>query len=126
MNSQLRVAVFNAGPDALAEMQRRLDGCECEPASFDADSQAIAASFREPPDILLVYGCDDPHDAVDLCHHIRSAQQLRNVPLLLVITRYQIYIAHELRKMERSHFIMTPVEEADLRRQYETLSGFAS
>ena len=107
-------------------MQRRLDGCECAPASFEADSQAIAASFREPPDILLVYGCDDPHEAVDLCHHIRSAQQLRNISLLLVITRYQISAAYELRKMKRSHFILTPIEEAHLRQYYETLRASAS
>jgi hypothetical protein len=121
MADELRVGVLNADPDQLSGLRERLSSLECAPASFDADAGAIECSTRAQPDVLLVYGTDDPDEAVELCRQVREAEGPQGTPLVLAITPYQMFAAHELKRIPKSHYVLAPVDAEMVRDRVEKL-----
>jgi CheY-like chemotaxis protein len=121
MAGELRVGVLNADPDQLDGLRERLSSLECASASFDADAGAIECSTRGQPDVLLVCGTDDPEKAVELCRQVREAEGEEGLPLLLAITAYQMFAAHDLKRIPNSHYVVAPVDEEAVRERVERL-----
>jgi len=74
MSDELRVAVLNADPNQLASLREQLSGPECAGASFDTNAGTVECTLSGQPDVLLVYGTDDPEKAVELCRQVREAE----------------------------------------------------
>ena len=50
-----------------------------------------------------------------VCEELRSASEISEAPILLVISRYQIAQAHAVKRMGNAGFIMTPFDEKQMR-----------
>jgi hypothetical protein len=121
MASELQVGVLNAGRDQLDGLRERLSGLRCAPASFDAAAGTIECPTDGQPDVLLVCGTGDPDEAVELCRQVREAEGEGGAPLLLAITAYQMFAAHDLKKIPNSHYVLAPVDEAMIRERVDRL-----
>ena len=121
MSSEVRVAVLNADPNQLASLREQLSGLECAGASFDANAGTVACTLSGQPDLLLVYGTDDPEKAVELCRQVREAEGEKGLPLLLAITAYQMFAAHDLKRIPNSHYVIAPVDEEMVRDRVDRL-----
>jgi len=121
MNSEVRVAVLNADPNQLASLREQLSGLECAGASFDAHAGTIEWSMEGQPDVLLVHGTDDPEKAVELRRQVREAEGEKGLPLLLAITAYQMFAAHDLKRIPNSHDVIAPVDEEMVRDRADRL-----
>ena len=121
MSNEVRVAVLNADLNQLASLREQLSGLECAGASFDANAGTIEWSMEGQPDVLLVHGTDDPEGAVELCRQVRETQGTEGLPLLLAITAYQMFAAHDLKRIPNSHYVVAPVDEEAVRERVERL-----
>jgi len=121
MEPPLCVGVLNADADRLAFVSERLGTCACVAVSFDAETGALTCSADDAPDVVLVCGSDNPEGAVELCRQVREAEGKGGVPLLLAVTAYQMFAAHDLKRIPNSHYVLTPLDEPMVRDRVEML-----
>jgi hypothetical protein len=78
-------------------------------------------------DAIIVFARKDREKrALDVCMHICEKQEMETVPLFIAGTRYQMSLAHEMRRLPRGDFIFTPIDEDVLLERMRTEEGVTS
>ena len=123
MADEIRVGILNADADQMAALREQLHSLVCMAVSFDAKAGVLECPSGVQPDVVLVYGAGDPEGAVELCRRVREAdgEGEEGVPLLLAVTAYQMFAAHDLKRIPNSHYVITPVDEARVRERVDML-----
>ena len=66
-------------------------------------------------DAIIVFARRDREaQALDVCKHTYQEKMMKGVPLLVAASRYQMSLAHEVRRLPRGNFIFTPIDEKSL------------
>ena len=90
---------------------------------FDWDSKPSGQSI----DAIIVFARKDREKrALDVCKHLCDNKEMEKVPLFIAGSRYQMPLAHEVRRLSRGDFIFTPINEDALLDRMRTEEGATS
>jgi len=98
-------------PEEAQALRARMASWNCIEVTTDRlDEREVRACS---PDAVAVSARKKEKQAVvRTCLEIRNRREFRNVPLLAVITRYQMHIGNEVRRIADSDFLIAPLDEA--------------
>ena len=73
----------------------------------------VEAKFSEGPfDAIIVFARKNREaQSLEACRRICEKEAAVGGPLLVAGTRYQMALAHEVRRLPRGHFVFTPIDE---------------
>lgn len=77
------------------------------------------------PGLIVVYAQDAEKKTLAICERLRGAPETSSTPILLVIGRYQIAQAHDVKGMGHAGFIMTPFEKKQICNRIEECFGIS-
>lgn len=81
----------------------------------------------ESIDAIIVFARKDREKrALDVCMHLCEKQEVEGVPLFIAGSRYQMSLAHEVRRLPRGDFIFTPIDEDALLDRIRAEEGVTS
>ena len=110
-------------PDGeLERLEEKLPGWDLSEADGDALPAKVAPREAKQTSAVLVYARKDEEAAVlEMCRRLRESPAFEQVPVLVGITIYQMPLGNDVKRLPRSNFIFTPIEEDDLRKRVEAL-----
>jgi hypothetical protein len=63
-------------------------------------------------DVIIVFARKDKEKhAIDVCTSLRDKNDLESIPLFIAANRYQMHLAHEVKRLPQVDFIFTPIEK---------------
>lgn len=123
----MTILLVDFAADRAGDLRNTQPWAEWEEAPSGWPRCEPAWTCRGPVDAVLVWaGKADNREAVLACMEIRDRIEMQGVPLLVVITRYQMDIGNEVRRIVDSDFLITPFEEQNLRRKLAGLCANGS
>ena len=78
-------------------------------------------SLPSRPELILVYVRKDVSETMNLCKQIREDREYEEVPILLVVDRYQIAHGSAVKTMGNAAFIIAPFDAKGLIEKIEAL-----
>ncbi len=111
-NNQNTVLLVNAEPKEVLQLRQdmpdRLWIEAPEGWPFANETDLAALSFQ----VIIVFARKGTEAlALAICKQICEKQLLNEVPLLVVGSRYQMALAHAIKRLPRGSFILTPIEK---------------
>jgi hypothetical protein len=119
-NNQSAALLVNV--DSTEVMQLRQDMPEWlwieapEDWPFKMETKPIAQSFEA---IIVFASHRTEAYALAICKHICEKQLLSELPLLVAGSRYQMALAHAVKRLSRGNFIFIPLKEDSLLKEIE-------
>jgi hypothetical protein len=78
---------------------------------FDGDLKPT----NHPIDAIIVFAHKEKEKrALDICSRIYEKQELKGVSLFIAGSRYQMDLAHEVKRLPRGDFLFTPIDKNEL------------
>lgn len=66
-------------------------------------------------DVIIVFARKDREKrAIDVCERICEKKDMESVPLFIAGNRYQMNLAHEVKRLPQVDFIFTPIDKDEL------------
>ncbi len=87
--------------------------CECV-LSKDGTFPALPPTYRTPS-LLLVYARKIPEETQSVCRLLRQTDELREIPILLVVEPTDARQVDAVEGLKRASAILTPLIESELR-----------
>lgn len=109
------VLLVDSTAEEVAQLRKDMPGWlwieapEGWPFNFEAraEDQSLNA-------IIVFARRDREPQAIDVCKHTYQEKMMKGIPLLVAASRYQMSLAHEVRRLPRGNFIFTPIDEKSL------------
>jgi hypothetical protein len=114
-NDSYAVLLVDATAEEVAQLRKDMPGWFWIEAPkgwpFNFETRATDQSL----DAIIVFARRDREaQAFDVCKHTCQEKMMKGVPLLVAASRYQMSLAHEVRRLPRGNFIFTPIDENSL------------
>ena len=78
---------------------------------------------QDTADALLFFArIHEEERALELCRQIRETKALDEIPLILVISVFQMPLGNNVAKLPNAAFIFSPLKEAELIKEYRNLT----
>jgi len=77
------------------------------------------------PGLIVVYAQKAEKETLAICERLRGAPETSSTPILLVIGRYQIAQAHDVKRRGYAGFIMTPFDNEQICNRTEECFGIS-
>lgn len=113
MDKALLVYIIGATSDEFLMIQKDLPEWVCENVLLSNEGTAFSSQFVNA-NLIIVYARKDEKVAFSICEQIRNSQENLNIPILLVISRYQIYLGNDVKRMGNAAFIFSPFNGKEL------------
>ncbi|MBN1764925.1 MAG: hypothetical protein JW860_06675 [Sedimentisphaerales bacterium] len=86
-------------------------------------SQSLPPLQSDKIDAVLVFARIKQEDyAYKLCEALKKMPDTKNLPLLVVINRFQMMLGNDVKKFPRSSYIIAPIETEELKNKLDTLA----
>lgn len=109
------VLLIDASETDAAQLHNELPGWLWLGASEDWPSNGDLKSTNQPIDAIIVFAHKDKEKrALDMLFRIDEKQELKGVPLFIAANRYQMDLAHEVKRLPRGDFLFTPINKKTL------------
>ena len=115
MVSGLTALVVGASGEEFAHVEQCLSDWQCVKAPLDDDEETVVSSIPTAASLMIVYARKDGKSTLAICEQLRNAPEGSAVPLLLVIGRYEITQAIEVKRLGEATFIIKSFGEKSLR-----------
>jgi hypothetical protein len=76
--------------------------------------------------IIVFARKDREKHALDVCMHLCEKQEMERVPLFMAGSRYQMDLAHEVKRLPRGDFLFTPIDKKELLDRMRTKESVTS
>ncbi len=78
------------------------------------DGGIAVSSMSATPGLFVVYAQKSEKSTLAICEQLRNSPRTSAVPILLVISRYEITRGSAVKRMGNATFIITPFKEEEL------------
>lgn len=69
----------------------------------------------EPYDMVIIIAHkDEEKRAIEACRHICNKKNAEKIPLFVAVNRYQMNLAHKIKRLPRGEFFFTPINKNTL------------
>lgn len=111
-----RAVLLIDAPEAdVAQLHNDLPGWLWLGASEDWPFDGDPKSTDQPLDAIIVFAHKDKEKrALDICSRIYEKQELKDVSLFIAASRYQMNLAHEVKRLPQGDFLFTPIDKNTL------------
>ena len=114
MAGDLKAIVVGASEEEFAHVRQCLADWQCMNASL-CDEKMAVSSIPEIAKLCVVYARKDQKNTLALCEQLRGSSGNSNIPILLVISRYELPQGNAVERMGNATFIITPFDQDELR-----------
>jgi len=90
---------------------------------FDWDPKPSGQSIDA---IIVIARKDRERRALDVCMRLCEKKDLESTPLFIAASRYQMDLAHEVKRLSRADFLFTPININELLDRIRTEEGVTS
>ena len=115
MVSGLIALVVGASAAEFAHVEQCLSDWQCVNAPLDDDEETAVSPIPAGARLMIVYARKDGKNTLAICEQLRNAPDGSTVPILLVIGRYEITQAIEVKRLGKATFIVKSFGEKSLR-----------
>lgn len=119
-NNQNAVLIVNAESKKVLQLRQDMPGLLLIEAPngwpFTKETEPAAQVFQA---IIVCSEQGTEARALAICKHICENQLLDEIPLLVAGSRYQMALAHAIKRLSRGNFIFAPIEEESLLKEIE-------
>lgn len=113
MANNSKAVILGASVEQFSHIHKCLPAWEC--VNLPLDGSATMASLAcKDISLAVLYARKNVETTVFFCKSIRESTEFSNVPILLVVSRYQIDQANAIRDMANVSFIIAPFSEKEL------------
>lgn len=124
MASRSTAVVVGASEEEFAHVEQCLADWQCMNASLRDEKMAVS-SIPEIAKLCVVYARKDQKNTLALCEQLRGSPGNSDMPILLVVSRYELPQGNSVERMGNATFIMSPFDEDKLREKTtELLKSF--
>jgi hypothetical protein len=119
------ILLVDATQEEVLQLRKEMPGWLwfAEDWPFDWDPNPSGQSI----DAIIVFARKDREKrALDVCMHLCEKQEMETVPLFIAGSRYQMSLAHEVKRLPRGDFIFTPIDENALLDRIRAEAGVIS
>jgi len=113
MANSSRAVILGASVEQFSHIHKCLPAWECVNLPLDGRATMASLDCKEIR-LAVLYARKSPENTVFICKSIRDSEDFSNVPILLVISRYQMGQANAVRDMANVNFIIAPFTEKEL------------
>ena len=106
--------VVGPSEEEFSHVEQCLADWQCMNASL-RDEQMAVSSIPETAELCVVYARKDQKSTLALCEQPRGSPGNSDVPILLVISRYELPQGNSVERMGNAAFIITPFDRDELR-----------
>ena len=114
MAGDSKAIVVGASEEEFAHVRQRLADWECMNASL-CDEKMAVSSIPEIAKLCVVYARKDQKNTLALCEQLRGSPGNSDIPILLVISRYELSQGKAVERMGNAMLIIAPFDEDELR-----------
>ena len=111
--------VAGATAEEFLHVKKCLPDWECVNTPLN-DRETALSSNPETSNLIILYARKKDEKTHSICEEIRKTQEGPRIPILLVISRYQIPQGNDVKRMGNVAFIFSPFNEKELE---EKISG---
>ena len=107
------VLLVDATQEEIMQLREEMPGWLWfgEDRLFDLDPKPASHSI----DMIIVFARKDREKrALDVCERIREKKDMESVSLFIAGSRYQMNLAHEVKRLPQVDFIFTPIDKDEL------------
>lgn len=107
------VLLVDAAQEEVMRLRQEIPGLlwYAQDWPFDWDSQLSARSI----DAIIIFARKDTErHAIDVCKRISEKMDITSVPLFIAGSRYQMSLAHEVKRLPQADFLFRPIDEYEL------------
>ena len=106
MTDERTLLVVGASAEQVVNLVELLPGYRLAKAPVHTGGKMVLPSLLSPPELVLVYARKDESETMDICRELREDQEYADVPILLVIGRYQVVQGSAVKTMGNATFII--------------------
>jgi len=118
------ILVVGPTTQEFAHVVNCLSDWDCLLCPVDEDSTTISPPTPTPtPNVILVCARKEPERTVSICGQLWNRYGIADLPILLAVNKYAIAQGHEIRRLGKSDFIITPFTERFLREKVAAILG---
>ncbi len=114
MASDATAVVVGASEEEFAHVKQCLADWECMKASLRDEKMAVA-SIPEIAKLSVVYARKDQKNTLALCEQLRGSPGNSDIPILLVISSYELPQGNAVERLGNATFIIPPFDQDELR-----------
>jgi response regulator RpfG family c-di-GMP phosphodiesterase len=107
------VLLMDATQEEFTRLREEMSGWLClgEDRLFDLSPKPASHSI----DVIIVFAHKDRENrALDICTRICEKKAMESVPLFIAGNRYQMNLAHKVKRLPQVDFIFTPIDKDEL------------
>ena len=120
MTDSSSAIVVGASEEEFDHVKQCLSDWQCVAESLTDDGTAVS-SMPATPELFVIYAQKSEKSTLAICEQLRNSPETSAVPILLVISRYEITQGSAVKRMGNATFIMTPFKEEELRDKIEQM-----
>ena len=113
MNDTLTVVIVEPSVEQFSFVAKCLPAWECLNTPLDAVGNVFSSGTNKPK-LIILYARRNWQNTESICTYLRKVIELSNVPLLLVISRYQMNQAHAVKGLANTNYIIAPFKAEEL------------
>ncbi len=113
MTDSSMVIVVGASEEEFDHVKQCLSDWQCVAESLNDDGTAVS-SKPATSGLFVVYAQKSEKSTLAICEQLRNSPGTSAVPILLVISRYEITQGSAVKRMGNATFIITPFKEEEL------------
>ena len=113
MANSTRAVILGASVEQFSHIHKCLPAWECVNLPLDGSATMTSLACKEIR-LAILYARKRPESTVFICKGIRDSAEFSNVPILLVVSRYQMGQANAVRDMANVSFIIAPFSEKEI------------
>ncbi len=113
MTDSSTVIVVGASEEEFGHVKQCLSDWQCVAESLKDDGTAVS-SKPGTSGLFVVYAQKSEKNTLAICEQLRNSPETLAVPILLVISRYEITQGSAVKRMGNATFIITPFKEEEL------------
>ncbi len=113
MTDSSKVIVVGASEEEFGHVKQCLSDWQCVAESLNDDGTAVS-SKPATSGLFVVYAQKSEKSTLAICEQLRNSPETSAVPILFVISRYEITQGSAVKRMGNATFIITPFKEEEL------------
>ena len=106
--------VAGASSEEFAHLQRCLSEWECVNAPLK-NMKSCICPIGARPTLAILFAQKDEKNTLTICEQIRNSPENADVPILLIISRYEIIQGNAITRKGNATFLIAPFNEQELR-----------
>jgi response regulator RpfG family c-di-GMP phosphodiesterase len=117
----MALMLVGASPEKTIQLQKDLSQWNLVNAPNNwPDNGKTQIPISEIDAVLVFAQIHEESRAFDICQKIKHLPEIKQVPLLLVINRFQMMLGHDVKKLTAADFIISPFDQNEFKAKLNT------